>query len=46
LGLLIPFIHPYLHDRLESVAKNNDVGPNAAAAKQPPRVPQARPRQR
>jgi len=44
LGLLIPFIHPYLHDRLESGAKSSDVGPNAAAAGHSPRAPQAPPR--
>lgn len=32
LGGLLPFVHPYLHARLESVSKSNEVGPNAAAS--------------
>lgn len=39
-GLLIPFIHPYLHERLESVEKKRDLGPNAAASNQARRMPQ------
>lgn len=31
LGALMPFVHPYLHARLEAVSKSNAVGPNAAA---------------
>lgn len=45
-GLLIPFIHPYLHERLESVEKNSDLGPNAAASNQTHRSPQRRDQQR
>lgn len=45
LGLLIPSIHPYLHERLDTVSKKSEVGPDAAASKtsertrkrQPPR---------
>jgi hypothetical protein len=33
LGLLMPSIHPYLHERLETVSKKSEVGPNAAASK-------------
>jgi hypothetical protein len=40
LGLLIPFIHPYLHERIESVAKSAELGPNAAASNSPRRTPQ------
>lgn len=32
LGALMPFVHPYLHARLESVSKSRDVGPSAAAS--------------
>jgi hypothetical protein len=31
-GLLIPLVHPHLHERLEAVAKSSDVGPGAAAS--------------
>lgn len=34
IGLLMPFIHPHLHERLEKVAKSSDVGPGAAAPRQ------------
>jgi hypothetical protein len=40
LGLLIPFIHPYLHERIETVAKSAELGPNAAASNSPRRTPQ------
>jgi hypothetical protein len=33
VGILVPFIHPYLHERLETVSKKSEVGPNAAASK-------------
>jgi hypothetical protein len=39
LGLLIPFIHPYLHERIET-AKNAELGPNAAASQSARRTPQ------
>lgn len=42
LGLLVPFVHPYLHERLETVAKRTALGPNAAAAKQTRRSPPKR----
>jgi hypothetical protein len=45
-GLLIPFIHPYLHERLESVEKKGDLGPNAAASNSTHRSPRHRDRQR
>ena len=32
LGGLMPLVHPYLHARLETVSRNHEVGPNAAAA--------------
>lgn len=32
LGTLLPFVHPYLHARLEAVSKSNEVGPSAAAS--------------
>jgi hypothetical protein len=34
LGLLVPLIQPYLHERIESVATIGEVGPNAAASKE------------
>jgi hypothetical protein len=45
-GLLVPFIHPYLHEGLESVPTKAELGPNAAASDQPPRVPQRKPQGR
>ncbi|HWI76278.1 MAG TPA: hypothetical protein VNS53_04260 [Sphingomicrobium sp.] len=39
LGLLIPFIHPFLHERIETV-RSTELGPNAAASKSPRRTPQ------
>jgi hypothetical protein len=42
LGLLIPFIHPFLHERIER-AKSSELGPNAAASQHPQRRPQGRP---
>lgn len=33
LGALMPFIHPYLHERLETVSKSSGVGPSAAASR-------------
>lgn len=32
LGLIMPLIHPYLHERLETAAKTGGVGPGAAAS--------------
>jgi hypothetical protein len=32
VGLLMPFVHPHLHERLESAAGRSDVGPAAAAS--------------
>lgn len=46
LGLLIPFIHPYLHERIETLSKSAELGPNAAASKHPPRAPQAQRQER
>jgi hypothetical protein len=45
-GLLVPFIHPYLHERLETVEKKSELGPNAAASKQTHRSPHRRDQQR
>jgi hypothetical protein len=39
LGLLIPFIHPYLHERIET-AKSAELGPNAAASQSARRTAQ------
>ena len=30
-GLMLPFVHPYLHERLESASKRPSVGPQAVA---------------
>lgn len=46
LGLLVPFIHPYLHERLESVSNKAELGPNAAASNRPHPVPQRQDPQR
>ena len=43
-GLLIPFIHPYLHVGLESVPTKAELGPNAAASTQKRQVPQHKPK--
>jgi len=32
LGLIVPIIHPYLHERLETGSMSHDVGPRAAAS--------------
>lgn len=32
LGVLMPIIHPYLHERLEHVSTKSEVGPDAAAS--------------
>jgi hypothetical protein len=32
LGLIVPLIHPYLHERLESVSGSRALGPQAAAS--------------
>jgi hypothetical protein len=44
-GLLIPFIHPYLHVGLGSVPTKAEFGPNAAASNQKRKVPQHKPKQ-
>ncbi len=45
-GLLIPFIHPYLHVGLEAVPTEGELGPNAAASNETRRVPQHKPKER
>jgi hypothetical protein len=44
-GLLIPFIHPFLHEGLESVSMKAELGPNAAASSEKRQVPQHKPRE-
>jgi hypothetical protein len=45
IGLLVPFIHPYLHERLEAGAKSSEVGPSAAVSNQTRRAPPGHARQ-
>jgi hypothetical protein len=33
LGIIVPLLQPYLHERLEAGSKSSDVGPSAAASK-------------
>ncbi len=37
VGVLMPFIHPYLHERIAKVARSSNLGPSAAASDQPHR---------
>ena len=44
LGLAMPFIHPYLQERLERGSEHRGVGPNAAASRKSDRLRRVSPR--